>query len=479
MAIYGNSDSENEDAVRHGSVRRLRTLIDRKIRPPTALALTAVMNGHVELLPILKEAQSGLDESDGLGQTALGYAVTKGLADLASALLEMGADPDVTSSGLKPLEWAVVKENLDMVVLLLKHGANPNFESAGGRTPLFSAIRGGCAEIVRKLLDAGADPFHQGPTGMDSFALAQKEGGRKILQALRSATRTVSPTIRRPRNATELLIDAIKKGAKDKVERCLKKKINVNERHKIGFTALEVALEREDSWFAKRLLEVGADPNTVDADGYTPLDVAIRGGRRDLVKLLLDWGACVSPSQRVGTDPFLTACLHGEVAIATMLLQAGASPNGAAVKKPTTTPLMFAASKSAHLVEELLLRGAKVDAVDSQGYTALFHAVQTEMASISITHAPLGSTIMAAEPRYGVHDGDCGHIIRLLLKYSANVNHQDNQGRTALSYAVSQPTARMLIDAGARFDIVDKKGHDVQYWLKKNGLTHVAVDRRG
>ena len=105
------------------------------------------------------------------------------------------------------------------------------------------------------------------------------------------------------------------------------------------------------------------------------------------------------------------------------------------------TPLLWYASKdddtSLKIVQLLLKNGADVDNGNSIGITSLMQAC---------------------------HDGS-EETAALLLKYNANVEAKDNDGRTAIFYAVtrhispSDDFVKMLYKAGANLDVVNKFGH--------------------
>lgn len=75
------------------------------------------------------------------GLNALLYAAREGNAEVAQALLAAGADIEAPeANGITPLLMAVLNNQLDVARLLLQQGARVNVEDFWGRTPLFAAV---------------------------------------------------------------------------------------------------------------------------------------------------------------------------------------------------------------------------------------------------------------------------------------------------------------------------------------------------
>ena len=80
---------------------------------------------------------------------------------LIEVLLKKGAPVNAVTHGCVTPLACVPSGNLDLARLLLRYGADPNISTNDGETPLMTAARGGHHEMVKILLEAGANPDAQ------------------------------------------------------------------------------------------------------------------------------------------------------------------------------------------------------------------------------------------------------------------------------------------------------------------------------
>jgi len=117
----------------------------------------------LDLVPLLLEAGADPNVVDVSGATPLFYAVQEGRVDIVRTLLAAGADPSprVTwGGGRSALVWTLMSGNLEMAMVLVKAGANGNAATDYQETPLRIASRGSSPahlELVRALLALGVD----------------------------------------------------------------------------------------------------------------------------------------------------------------------------------------------------------------------------------------------------------------------------------------------------------------------------------
>src|SRR5690349_13879688 len=105
-------------------------------------------------------------EAPGAG-ASLVNAIKSGQRSAAIEMIEKKpADVNAAEAdGSTPLLWAANLNDADLVARLLKAGAKPNEKNLLGSTPLEEAAFHANTEAIKALLDAGADPNAAGPDG--------------------------------------------------------------------------------------------------------------------------------------------------------------------------------------------------------------------------------------------------------------------------------------------------------------------------
>jgi uncharacterized protein len=100
----------------------------------------------------------GIDVQDAQGLTALNHAARLGNAAMVRALLENGADPEITDNeGVTPLMAAAQNARSQAALALVASGAKPDTHNAEYVYPLHLAAFSGDLDLVRALAEAQAD----------------------------------------------------------------------------------------------------------------------------------------------------------------------------------------------------------------------------------------------------------------------------------------------------------------------------------
>src|SRR3989454_4241074 len=121
------------------------------------------------------------------GFPPMGLAAYLGHEEVVEYLLAKGADVNFVppSTGFTALTGAVSQRHGRVADLLVRRGAEVNHQYEGTLPPLIVAAAQGDLNLVRLLLDHGADPNLGGMEGKSALDLAKGKGSREIAEVLR------------------------------------------------------------------------------------------------------------------------------------------------------------------------------------------------------------------------------------------------------------------------------------------------------
>ena len=140
--------------------------------------------GRASLAALLLQHGADPDAATLKGETPLLAAVQGNHTRVAEVLLEAGAAPSPPPPGPSPLHWAAGCGGVTFVQLLLNGGADAS-ERRDGVTPLLCAVEGGHHDIVRRLVERGADVGAADPkTGETALVWAAGRGHEELVGCL-------------------------------------------------------------------------------------------------------------------------------------------------------------------------------------------------------------------------------------------------------------------------------------------------------
>ncbi len=115
----------------------------------TAL-MFAAYNGHTEIARILIDRGAKIDALDHSHRTALLFAATGPFPETVKLLLDNKSNPNVVDNGehFSPLMHAAAEGNLDIVKILLEYGADPDLKDVDGDTAESFARQKGHTALV-------------------------------------------------------------------------------------------------------------------------------------------------------------------------------------------------------------------------------------------------------------------------------------------------------------------------------------------
>lgn len=125
----------------------------------TSLLMIAASNGNESLLDILLKNRVNAQQKNKYGDTATTLAALNGHLAVLKRLMESGMITLSSSEELRwePIHYAAFGGHLESVRYLISKNVSLNIKAPNGQTALMLASRNGHLEVVRALLEAGAD----------------------------------------------------------------------------------------------------------------------------------------------------------------------------------------------------------------------------------------------------------------------------------------------------------------------------------
>lgn len=211
---------------------------------------------------------------DNSGLRLLDLAVAAGNMGLLDALLDSNVEMNyLHEDGRSALHQAVAIQS-PAVEKLLMHGADPNYGPAGSTRPIFIAASNGSLEMVKLLVEGGADVnvshiFNGGKASPIYLAQDYPEIFSYLIG------KGASPDIYiDANNETPLLIALLSESKFDLMEAALKGGANPNMPVKNGSTPLHLAVKWRDAKAVRLLLKYGASLDKKNVNGESIADYA-------------------------------------------------------------------------------------------------------------------------------------------------------------------------------------------------------------
>ena len=243
--------------------------------------LFAARVGDLESARLLLAAGADVNSTGPDGASVLVVATHSGHGALARFLLDQGANPNAAIAGYTALHAAVLQGDPEVVDALLDHGASPNAqitqgtrvarngqvlylgEHLLGASPFALAAKFIEVEIMRALLDAGADAALPLKNGWTPVSLAAGAGWRYGTWDRRDRALIRLPAAQRELYDEARTLEAVQIAAAAGTD--------VNAMDEDGNTALHYVVDKGFPSVVAFLTESGADVNVENRRGQTPL----------------------------------------------------------------------------------------------------------------------------------------------------------------------------------------------------------------
>jgi ankyrin repeat protein len=346
---------------------------------------------------------------------------------------------------------------------LLERGADPFAASPQGDPALSLAVRLGWQRVLDRLLDIGVDREARDSHGMTALHLAAVLGRETALKHL--IAKGASPESRAADGQTPLGV-ALACGRRDLAD-WLDWRIWSLPRRALRPADLPAAAMAGDRDAVRRLLDLGFDVDSPDAQGCTALLRAAGGGFTPTVELLLARGADAQRAANTGATPLSAAVSMRQADIVSALLGAGADieyrlPGG-------VTVLMLAAALGLpEIVARLITAGANVHAGDAQGLTPLHCAA---LYGFTAREKPRLVALLDTLLLSGAESEQvaAGSVTPLLLLLGSRA-----EPGTACDEEVVLAGLERLLDEDVSLDVQDPRGFGPLHLASLHGLLRVV-----
>ncbi len=336
----------------------------------------------------------------------------------------MGIDSFNQSVKNQQLRYYVKRGDTDAVIDLLKGGfftpaAEINSQNDDGETALILAVKHEHIDVVKALLKKGADISLRDKTGSAAMNYAVKTGNKEILKLLFD---TVLSAENFDKSDVSLLVTAIMEDNFDLARVLIENGIDINGKDKNGVTPLKAALVNPNAQDILQLLLYNyKNANVCFAE--TPeksICLAVDWGNIKVTRLLLEQGVDVNTVWDNGDSLLMTAVQKRNEPMTLFLLENGADVN---VCNKDGIPLLLLAvsQENSKIIQYLIDYHTPVNVAGENGGTPLMWAAE----------------LQNTKP------------MRILIENGADVHTRDKYGCSALFYAKTPESVRILLDKNA------------------------------
>jgi len=457
----------------------------------------------VEYMVEDKEFKSfiNINESDINGEYPIIIAIYYGNVEIFEYLLDHGANCNTKDSNGNPLLSLAINNNPLLVrYLLRKPNININEPDANGNYPLINAINQNDIDNVILLVKYSNDyniaMDINDMNGNTPITLSYKQEHFEIFQFLIKYLDIIN---KEDASGNSILYYSINEGDVTTTKYLISNGIDVNFKDKFGNSALHMSIYKKNREMISTLLQnKNIILNTVNRRGESPLITIIKindyscKDNEDIIKELIKRGSNVNFIDKTGNSPLVYAIQKRCLPIVKLLIKKGANVNFL-IKRKNQSLLMYALElEDIDIVKHLVKSGADINFVNGKGVSILRKA--SEIGNKDIfeflikynSNNCITGDVYENEIVYTVISKNRLDLLKILVNNNLDINIPDEDGDTAITYAVKNRTIdilKYLISCGADIHNINNNGQGIDdinyycnydhYWNYYNKISNI------
>ena len=295
---------------------------------------------------------------------ALNTAAWQGNKGYLIFLLNEGPETDQLDPGsYTALARATLQKEEEIIKILLNHGADPTAGPSPENTAALIAARTGQTKMLAQMLDRKTPAIELLNLVLISVStVADNVLVNKILTAGAEINAI-------DEDSKTALIRAAAKGNILATQQLINSQAEIDSLDRQKRTALGHAIINQHVKTVSALLAAGASLSIMDDAGLLPIHLAAKSGSVAILELLLTAGADANARSSTGNTPLMVAAHNGNVGTAELLLSKNIDSNAKNHLKNTALMLAAAAGRN-EIVSVLLKHGVKTGIKNNKRETA-------------------------------------------------------------------------------------------------------------
>ncbi|ORX70404.1 ankyrin [Anaeromyces robustus] len=394
-----------------------------------------------------------INEKDINGEYPIITALYSDNLEILEYLLSKGIDYKIkNNNGVSLLFLAIQKQKYNMIQFLLKQNINIMELDGNGNYPLIKAIKLNDLKSVELLVDYGIK------NNIDMSKITDNNGSTPLILSYRLNDIPMFKYLinyfdinQRDSNGNSLLLYAVLKNDREVINDLIARGADINAKDNFGNSILSKAIYQNNQYLIMKLLNndnvLLNEPNNF---GDIPLIIAIK---------------CYPTKVNVDINPF-------------------DSNSNYQLYDSLNSKQNFQMEENFYknIINILIEKGSNINQVNHKGKTALVYAIEFGLFNIEKLLIKNGAIINhyfgeknISILMYAINLFSEINIIQYLLENNAEIDYKDEEGNTALVYAINNSfgeIANLLINYGADINNINHNNESILDIFKKNGYAY-------